>query len=245
MPNDVCLFITCLVDIFFPRVGESMVEVLRRLGMTPAFPEGQTCCGQPALNSGYRDDAATLAKRFIGIFNAPEYEDSYIVTPSGSCATMVKVFYPELFRDDPEMSAAAEALSARTYEFSSFITEVLHVEDVGASYEGVVTYHDSCHTLRELGIKDPPRRLIRSVRGVELREMKMHDACCGFGGTFSVKYPGVSASMLEEKIGSMVETGADTVVSTDMGCLMQIKGAASRRGLSLTVMHLAELLAMK
>jgi len=234
------LFITCLVDNLFPQVGESMVRVLRKLGVEVYFPEDQTCCGQPAFNSGFHRDARMVAKRFLTVFDK---EDCAIVCPSGSCTSMVKVFYKELFKDDGRSLQVAERLSSRTYEFSEFLVRVLQVEDVGASYNGKVTYHDSCHLLRELRIKDEPRRLIKSVKGVDFIEMNLHDACCGFGGTFSVKFPEVSISILDEKIRSIVESGADTVVSTDMGCLMHIGGVISRRKIPVKVMHLAELLA--
>jgi L-lactate dehydrogenase complex protein LldE len=156
---------------------------------------------------------------------------------------MVKIFYKDLFRDDPKLLAVAEKVSSRVFEFSDFVVNVLKREDVGSRFNGKVTYHDSCHLLRELHIKDEPRRLIRSVRGVELIEMNLHDACCGFGGTFSVKYPDVSVSILDEKIESIVNTGADTLVSTDMGCLMHIGGVLSRRKISVKAMHISELLA--
>ena len=236
----VSLFITCLVDNFFPQVGESMVKVLRKLGVDVSFPVDQTCCGQPAFNSGFQHDAKALAKRFLSVFND---DNNYVVCPSGSCTTMVRIFYRELLKEDPKELELANRLASRTYEFSEFLTNVLNVEDVGASYSGKVTYHDSCHLLRELRIRDEPRKLIKSVKGIDFVEMNMHDACCGFGGTFSIKFPGVSISMLEEKINSIVESGADTVVSTDMGCLMHIGGAISRRKIPVKVMHIAELLA--
>lgn len=236
----VSLFITCLVDNFFPQVGDSMVKVLSKLGVDMNFPDDQTCCGQPAFNSGFQHDARALAKRFLSIFDD---DNSYVVCPSGSCTTMVKIFYRELLKEEPKELELANRLASRTYEFSEFLTNVLHVEDVGASYSGKVTYHDSCHLLRELGIRDEPRKLIKSVKGIDFVEMNMHDACCGFGGTFSIKFPGVSISMLEEKINSIVESGADTVVSTDMGCLMHIGGAISRKKIPVKVMHIAELLA--
>lgn len=243
------LFITCLVDTFFPHVGEDMVRVLDRLGVDLEFPEEQTCCGQPAFNSGYRDDARMVAEKFINIFDQAlkngQDEDSYIVCPSGSCTTMVKVFYQELFADQPLLLDKLGYITGRMYEFSEFIVKVLNRTDLGAEYGGAVTYHDSCHLLRELGVKDEPRRLIEGVEGAELREMDMHDACCGFGGTFSIKFPKVSVSMLDEKIESIVNTGADTVVSCDMGCLMNIDGALSRRGISVKAMHIAELLASR
>ncbi|MFQ5788731.1 MAG: (Fe-S)-binding protein [Thermodesulfobacteriota bacterium] len=233
------IFITCLVDTFYPQVGESMVKVLRKLGVDLGFPEDQTCCGQPAFNSGFQSDARVLAERFLSIFN----KDDYIVCPSGSCSAMVKVYYKELFKNDPDLFKIAEKISARVYEFSEYIVNVLKKDDVGASYDGKVTYHDSCHALRELRIKNEPRKLIESVKGIEFIEMKLNDSCCGFGGTFSVKFPDVSISMLNEKIESIVDTGADSVISTDMGCLMQIGGALSRRDIPIKAMHIAELLA--
>jgi len=216
-----------------------MVKVLRRLGVDLDFLEDQTCCGQPAFNSGFQSDCKVLARRFLSIFD----RDEYIVCPSGSCTAMVKIFYMDLFRDDPKLLAVAEKVSSRVFEFSDFVVNVLKREDVGSRFNGKVTYHDSCHLLRELHIKDEPRRLIRSVRGVELIEMKLHDACCGFGGTFSVKYPDISVSILDEKIESIVNTGADTLVSTDMGCLMHIGGVLSRRKVLVKAMHISELLA--
>ena len=243
----VYLFVTCLVDTFFPEVGEGMVRVLDRLGVEVDFPEGQTCCGQPAFNSGYREDARPVAERFISVFgdalNERGNEETYIVCPSGSCAAMVKVYYKELFASDPVLLKKLDAITEKTYEFSEFLVKIMKTSDVGARYEGIVTYHDSCHLLRELGVKDEPRKLIEAVRGVELREMDMHDACCGFGGTFSIKFPKVSVSMLDEKIDCIVGSGADTVVSSDMGCLMNIKGALTRRKIPVKVMHIAELLA--
>lgn len=243
------LFITCLVDTFFPQIGEDMVKVLDRLGVDLEFPEEQTCCGQPAFNSGYRDDARIVAERFVNIFDQAlknsQEEDSYIVCPSGSCTTMIKVFYQELFANDPVSLDKLKNITSRTYEFSEFLVKVLKRTDLGAEYGGAVTYHDSCHLLRELGVKSEPRRLIEGVKGARLREMEMHDACCGFGGTFSIKFPKVSVSMLDEKIESIVNSGADTVVSCDMGCLMNIDGALSRRGIPVKAMHIAELLASR
>lgn len=217
-----------------------MVKVLRKLGVEVGFPEDQTCCGQPAFNSGYRDDAKALAKRFLSVFDE---SDRIIICPSGSCASMVKVFYKEFFNDDPEMLEIANRVASKTYEFSEFLVNVLKIEDLGASYKGKVTYHSSCHLLRELRVRDEPKKLIKAVRGVEFIEMQMEDACCGFGGTFAIKFPDVSVSILDEKIKCIAESGADAVVSTDMGCLMNIGGAISRRNIPIKVMHLAELLA--
>ncbi|MGE5443545.1 MAG: (Fe-S)-binding protein [Ignavibacteriales bacterium] len=235
------LFITCLVDLFFPQIGESMVTILRELGVEVDFPEDQTCCGQPSFNSGFQGDARAIARRFLSIFN--QDDNRYIICPSGSCTSMVRVFYKELFKGNPQMLEIIHKVSSRTYEFSEFLVNVLKAEDIGATYTGKVTYHDSCHLLRELRVKDEPRKLIKSVKGVEFIEMNLHDACCGFGGTFSIKFPDVSASILDEKIENIIKSGADTIISSDMGCLMQIGGALSRRGIPVKVLHIAELLA--
>lgn len=248
-PVKVYIFITCLVDTFFPKVGESMVKVLKDLGVEVDFIEEQTCCGQPAYNSGYQEDAGAVAERFLSIFDKALKDDAdrdtYIVCPSGSCTSMVKVFYQDLFKNSPELLEKVSYIKQKTYEFSEFLVEVLKIVDLGAKYHGVITYHDSCHMLRELRINEAPRELINSVKGVKFIEMEMHDACCGFGGTFSIKFPKVSVSMLDEKINCIVNSGADTVVSADMGCLMNIGGALSRRNIPIKVMHLAELLASK
>ncbi len=248
-PIKVYIFITCLVDTFFPEVGESMVKVLKELGVEVDFIEEQTCCGQPAYNGGYQDDARAVAERFLSIFdkalNNDPNKDTYIVCPSGSCTSMVKVFYEDIFKNSPELLNKVRFISENTFEFSEFLVKVLKTVDVGAEYKGVITYHDSCHLLRELKIKDGPRELIKSVKGVEFKEMELHDACCGFGGTFSIKFPNVSVSMLDEKIECILNSGADTLVSSDMGCLMNIGGALSRRNIPIKVMHLAELLASR
>ena len=248
-PIKVYIFITCLVDTFFPEVGESMVKVLKELGVEVDFIEEQTCCGQPAYNGGYQDDARAVAERFLSIFdkalNNDPNKDIYIVCPSGSCTSMVKVFYEDIFKNSPELLNKVRFISENTFEFSEFLVKVLKTVDVGAEYKGVITYHDSCHLLRELKIKDGPRELIKSVKGVEFKEMELHDACCGFGGTFSIKFPNVSVSMLDEKIECILNSGADTLVSSDMGCLMNIGGALSRRNIPIKVMHLAELLASR
>lgn len=248
-PIKVYIFITCLVDTFFPEVGESMVKVLKELGVEVDFVEEQTCCGQPAYNGGYQDDARAVAERFLSIFdkalNNDPNKDTYIVCPSGSCTAMVKVFYEDIFKNSPGLLNKVRFISENTFEFSEFLVKVLKTVDVGAEYKGVITYHDSCHLLRELKIKDGPRELIKSVKGVEFKEMELHDACCGFGGTFSIKFPNVSVSMLDEKIECILNSGADTLVSSDMGCLMNIGGALSRRNIPIKVMHLAELLASR
>ena len=237
----VSLFITCLVDQFFPDVGMSVVSVLRKLGVEVDFPREQTCCGQPAFNSGFTIDSRELAKRFIGIFENSEY----VVAPSGSCTSMVKVFYPELFKDDPDWHKRAESLASRTYEFTEFLVNVLKVEDVGSSYHGKVALHQSCHLLRELNVRSEPQCLLRSVKGIEVVELERAETCCGFGGLFSVKYPHISGSILQDKIDSVEKSGADVVVASDVGCLMHIAGGLSRQSSAATTMHIAELLAKK
>jgi L-lactate dehydrogenase complex protein LldE len=211
----------------FPKIGMAMAEVLERAGCDVEFRADQTCCGQPAFNSGYPEEARRVAGHFRKVFDGAEY----IVVPSGSCASMIAHHF-----DPPD---------ARVFEFSQFLTGVLRREDTGASLDRVVTYHDSCHALRELRIKDGPRRLLANVRGLKLVEMDAAEECCGFGGTFSVKYPDVSGAMARTKIDSIVRTGADTVVSIDASCLMQIQGALSRAGSKIRTMHLAEVLACR
>jgi L-lactate dehydrogenase complex protein LldE len=228
----VSIFVTCVVDQVFPRVGLAMAEVLERAGCEVEFREAQTCCGQPAFNSGYRDEALRVARHFLKVFEGAEY----IVTPSGSCTSMIAHHYEELFPGHHE---------TRVWEFSKFLVDVLHVENVGAKLNRVVTYHDSCHALRELKIKDAPRRLLKNVDGLRLTEMDAAEECCGFGGTFSVKFPEVSGAMARSKIDSIVRTGADTVVSIDSSCLMQLQGALRRAGSSIETLHLAEVLAAR
>ena len=235
----VSLFVTCLVDQFFPQVGLSMVRVLRRLGVEVEFDPLQTCCGQPCFNSGYRREARPLAERFIRIFE----NSDYVVAPSGSCVAMTRIYYPELLTTDKHWQQRARALAPRIYEFSEFLVRVLGREDVGARFTGRVTYHDGCHLLRELGIRDEPRRLIRRVEGVELVEMPEADTCCGFGGTFSVKFPEISSALVKDKLAQVVGSGAEVVVANDSSCLMQIAGLLRRQNTSVRAMHLAELLA--
>lgn len=237
----VALFITCLVDQFFPRMGECLVQVLRRLGVEVTFNPAQTCCGQPAFNTGYRREAREVAARLLDLFD----DADYVVAPSGSCTAMVRVFYPELFANDPERLQKVERLRSRFLEFSEFLVKVLEVEDVGASFPHRVAYHDSCHLLRELRVETEPRRLIRAVRGVELLELGDHQLCCGFGGTFSVKFPEVSVALGEEKLRAVAASGAEYVVANDAGCLMHLAGVIHRQGLPLRTMHLAELLAKR
>jgi L-lactate dehydrogenase complex protein LldE len=236
----VSLFVTCLVDQLWSSVGVSTVEVLRRVGCEVVFDERQTCCAQPAFNTGYRAEAREVAELFIRVFEESDAEA--IVSPSGSCTAMVHDF-PELFSDNPEWRKRAQSIAARTHELSSFLVRVLKVKDVGASWPGRVTWHDACHGLRDLNIKTEPRSLIKHVRGTEFVELDNADACCGFGGTFSVKYPEISVAILDQKIEAIERAGVQAVVSGDASCLMQIGGRLSRNGSKVRAMHLAELLA--
>jgi len=234
----VALFITCIGDQFFPQVGECVVKILRRLDVEVTFNPAQTCCGQPAFNTGYRQEAKEVAARVLDLFE----DADYVVAPSGSCTSMVRVFYPELFAGDPGLLHKWERLKGRFYEFSEFLIEVLKVEDVGARFAHRVAYHDSCHLLRELGIAEPPRKLLRQVRGIDLVEMTDDKLCCGFGGTFSVKFPEVSVAMGEDKLRAASQAGAEFLVANDSGCLMHLAGLIHRQGLPLKTIHLAELL---
>jgi L-lactate dehydrogenase complex protein LldE len=241
----VALFVTCVVDQMWPAVGASTVEVLRRVGCTVEFDERQTCCGQPAFNTGYSAEARMLAERFIRM--CEESEAEAIVSPSGSCTAMVH-HYPTLFdngEENREWRRRARAVAERTFELSSFLVRVLKVEDVGAQWPGRVTWHDACHALRDLNVHSEPRRLIENVRETEFMELETADSCCGFGGTFSVKYPEISVAILDQKIESIERAGVQAVVSGDASCLMQIGGRLSRKGSSVRAMHLAELLASR
>jgi len=237
----VSLFVTCIVDQVFPQVGIAITEVLERLGYQVHFPEAQTCCGQPAFNSGYTEEARKIARHFLGVFRDSEF----IIVPSGSCTSMISHHFADLFEHDPALLAEAHALESRVWEFSRFLLEVAGVEDVGARFHGVVTYHDSCHALRELHIKAGPRKLLANVRGLTLTEMGAAEECCGFGGTFSIKFPEVSGAMARTKIDSIQKTGASTIVSIDSSCLMQLQGVIDRAGLPIRTLHLAEVLASR
>ena len=239
----VSLFITCLIDQLFPQVGVAMVDVLTHLDVEVVFNPGQTCCGQPAFNSGFRSEAREVAQQLLAMCERELETADYIVAPSGSCTTMIKRYYPELFADDAEMRKRADRVGERCLEFSQFLVDVLHVESVGASFHGRVTYHDSCHLLRELGVSRAPRKLIEAVRGIEFVEMEGSDVCCGFGGTFAVKYPEISNAIAADKIASIRRSGADTVIACDAGCLMQMAGVLSRQDSDVRCLHIAELLA--
>jgi L-lactate dehydrogenase complex protein LldE len=218
-----------------------MTQVLERLGFEVDFRQAQTCCGQPGFNSGYPEEARQVARHFLEVFGDTEY----IIVPSGSCTAMIKHHYEELFQRDEKMLVEVRNVTRRVWEFSRFVLQIANVEDVGARFEGVVTYHDSCHSLRELQIKEGPRRLLAKVQGLTLREMEAAEECCGFGGTFSIKFPEVSGAMARTKLDSIRKTEAGTVVSADSSCLMQLQGAIQRAGLPIRTLHLAEVLASR
>ncbi|HEX5454956.1 MAG TPA: (Fe-S)-binding protein [Stellaceae bacterium] len=238
-PARVALLVTCLVDLFRPSVGFAAVGLLERAGCTVEVPRAQTCCGQPAYNSGDRADAKAIARQVIDAFAGYDY----VVAPSGSCAGMVKMHYPELFSDEPAMRARAEELAARTHELVSFLVDVRGMSETDARWERRATYHDACSGLRELGVKAQPRRLLASVEGLELRELPGAEVCCGFGGTFCAKYPEISDKMVTDKAEDIAATGAEAVLAGDLGCLLNIAGKLSRLGVPVEVRHIAEVLA--
>ncbi len=233
------LFVTCLVDLFRPTVGFAAVKLLEDAGCTVEAPRAQTCCGQPAYNAGDRKTAQDLARQVIAAFDGFDY----VVTPSGSCGGMIKKHYPTLLADDPAWAHRAQRLSARTFELVSFLVDVLGVTSVNARYDDTVTYHDSCSGLRELGVKAQPRQLLASVQGVTITPLPEAEVCCGFGGTFCVKYPDVSNHMVEDKAAAIQGTGAGTVLAGDVGCLLNIAGKLKRQGSAVKVRHIAEVLA--
>jgi L-lactate dehydrogenase complex protein LldE len=236
----VSLFVTCLVDQLWPSVGRASVEVLRRAGCEVVFEPRQTCCAQPACNAGWRAEARVVARALLEAYAGGGFDA--LVVPSGSCAAQIR-HLPELFDAGTAEHARAGELGARTHELGAFLVDVLGVDDLGARFDGRLTWHDACHGLRELGIRDQPRRLIARVRGAELVEAASAEACCGFGGTFSVKHPEISVAMLDQKLQAVEQLGIDALVSGDVSCLMQIAGRLQRRRSPIRTLHLAELLA--
>ena len=216
-----------------------MVRIFRKLGISLKCPTQQTCCGQPAFNAGYRGEAKVAARRFIEIFETADV----IVCPSGSCVAMVRHHYKQLFNNDASWLQRAKHVAAKTYELSEYLVDILGVYDLDAHYDGTITYHDSCHLLRSLGVKEQPRKLLRNVSGANFIEMHDSDRCCGFGGSFSIKYADISAAMVADKINNIIASGADTVVGCDMGCLMNIQGMLSRKGSAIKTRHIAQILA--
>lgn len=235
----VALFVTCLVDLYRPTVGFSAIRLLEQAGCRVEVPAAQTCCGQPAYNTGDRATARDLARAVVDAFLPYDYT----VVPSGSCGGMIAHHVPGLFADDPEYRGKAERLAAKTHELVSFLTDLRGMDRVAARFDGVVTYHDSCSGLRELGVRAQPRALLGSIPGLTLRELRDADVCCGFGGTFCVKYPDISTRMVGDKVREIAATGADMVLAGDMGCLLNIAGRIRREGLPVQVRHVAELLA--
>jgi len=233
------LFVTCLVDMMRPSVGFAAVKLLEAAGCEVTVPQLQTCCGQPAYNSGDNKDAFSVAKITLAAFE----DFDYVVAPSGSCAGMIKDHYPDLFVNDPELSMKAQSLSRRTFELISFLVDIMKVDRVEAKYNGKITYHDSCSGLRELGIKSQPRQLLATVDGLEIEEMQGAEVCCGFGGTFCVKYPEISNKMVLDKTIDITQSGADTLLAGDLGCLMNMAGKLKREGSAIKVYHVAEILA--
>ncbi len=235
----VALFVTCLVDMFRPSVGFATVKLLEDAGCTVEVPLVQTCCGQPAYNTGDRASARAMARSVIAAFEGFDH----VVVPSGSCAAQLRKDYPALFPEGDPWAERARALAARTHEITSFLTDVLGVTAVAQALRLVATYHDSCSGLRSLGVRDQPRMLLGSVEGLELREMAEADVCCGFGGTFCVKYPEISNVMVGDKTKNIAATGADMVLAGDLGCLMNMAGKASREGRRFRARHVVEVLA--
>ena len=233
------LFVTCILDTLYPEVGESVVHVLERAGVQVEFPSGQTCCGQPAFNAGLRGQARPVAQHTIQVFEGTQ---GPVVVPSGSCAAMIRHGYLELFADDPHWLPRARSLAARTYEFSEFLVDYLQVTDVGARYAGKLSYHSSCHLLRDLGISRQPRALLAAVREAELVDLPYGEECCGFGGVFSAEHPQISSAMLARKIANIEASGAPLVVSCDAGCITNINGGLHRTGKPQRAVHIAEIL---
>lgn len=238
LPTTIALFVTCLVDLFCPEVGEATVALLERLGLQVEFPEDQTCCGAPAYHAGWTPEATDLARRWIGIFEPYEA----IVSPSATCVALVRQEYPRLLAGDPDWLARAEAVAARTFELSEFLVDVMGVTDLGARFDGQVTYQPACQ-LRALSVDRQPRELLASVQSVKVAPLADADSCCGFGGPFSIQMPAISGAMAERKARAIENTKADLVVTCETGCLVQMAGVLSRRGSSCRAVHLAELLA--
>jgi L-lactate dehydrogenase complex protein LldE len=233
----VALFIPCFVDQFFPESAMNMVKILEKSGCNVSYNPNQTCCGQPAFNAGFWDEAHEVAVKFLEDFK----QEEYIVAPSASCTGFIRNYYPKLFENRAHASGA-QTIGKHVYEFTEFLTEILNLEDLGSVWNGKVTYHDSCAALRECKIKEGPRKLLKNVKGLELIEMESTDSCCGFGGTFSVKYGDISAAMADQKISHALNTGAQAILSTDLSCLMQLQGVIQKKGIPLQTLHIADVL---
>lgn len=235
---NVQLFIPCFVDQLYPQTGMNMVKILEKLGCNVAYNPKQTCCGQPGFNAGYWEEAKAVGKKFLNDFKG----EGYIVSPSGSCTGYVRNYYDKMFENSAEHNLSNQ-VRTRMFEFTEFLVNVLKVEDIGAALEGKATYHDACGALRECGIKEGPRKLLGHVKGLELLEMKECETCCGFGGTFAVKYEPISIGMAQTKVASALETGAKYMISTDVSCLMHLQGYIKQNNFPLETMHIADVLA--
>jgi L-lactate dehydrogenase complex protein LldE len=236
--HNVQLFIPCFVDQLYPETGMNMVKVLEKLGCKVSYNTKQTCCGQPGFNAGYWDEARAVAKKFLHDFEG----DGYIVAPSGSCTGYVRNYYDKMLENSAEHLLSGN-VRKRMYEFTEFLTDVLKVTDLGATLNGKATYHDACGALRECGIKQGPRQLLENVKGLEMVEMKECETCCGFGGTFAVKFEPISIGMAQTKVQSAVDTGAQYMISTDVSCMMHIQGYIDKQGIPMKTMHIADVLA--
>ncbi|MCH7663781.1 MAG: (Fe-S)-binding protein [Chloroflexi bacterium] len=232
------LFVTCLVDTFFPEVGEAVVTALTKAGAGVEFPPAQTCCGQPAFNAGFQEEAKRMARYTIELL---EELEGPVVIPSGSCAAMLVHGYPELFKDDPDWRPRARMLAARTFEFSQYLVDELKITDFNAAYQSAAVYHPACHLLRGLGVAQQPKQLLDNIDGLQLDALS--EECCGFGGGFSIDHAGISAEMLQRRLDQIDKTHADTVIACDVSCLMQLEGGLRKQGSDVRCMHLAQILA--
>jgi L-lactate dehydrogenase complex protein LldE len=250
----VFLFVPCYIDQLFPNVAESTLKVLRHLGCDVFFPENQTCCGQPAYNSGYFDEARLMAAHEVNAFlkfkaslNGKDIEfdpaNDYVVGPSGSCVAMIRSFYPDLLSGDPQFAEHIGKFASRTFEFTEFINKVIKVDNFKGRLSATISYHDSCHGLRELGLRDEARNILKRIDGLRLVELPYNETCCGFGGTFAVKFPEISCSMADEKLKNFESTRADVLVSGDSSCLMHLQGRARHNGMKQRFAHIAEIMA--
>jgi L-lactate dehydrogenase complex protein LldE len=239
MPERVQLFITCIIDTLYPEIGRSAYSVLKKCGQDIEFPADQTCCGQPAFNAGMRNQAVPVAKHTIEVF---EKRSGPIVIPSGSCTAMLRHGYPELFKDDPAWEQRAADLSQRVFEFTEFLVDRLGVYETGSTFSGQITYHSSCHLLRDLGVDEQPRLLLENLQKADFIELPFTSECCGFGGVFSVEHPEISNEMLKRKINNITDSGSPVVVSCDAGCMTNINGGLHRRNLKPRVLHIAQVL---
>lgn len=233
------LFVTCIIDTLYPEIGEAVVQLLEESGVDVEFPTDQTCCGQPAFNAGMRSEARKMATHTIEVF---ENYPGDIIIPSGSCTGMVKHGYLELFSDDPSWLLRAQELAARTYEFTEYLVDILGIEQFNAQFQGQITYHSSCHLLRDMGIDRQPQVLLKNIEGTNIIPLPKREECCGFGGLFSIEHPEISKEMLDRKINNFLESGADTLVACDAGCIAHISGGLHRKNLDRRVMHIAEIL---